>query len=371
MGAMGLNAALHPQAGARRRLVLGYAGLALVCLLLFAAAGTDWQRGTRTMWDGLYDAVWNLGPPLLLGLAVWPVTKRLQSCSTAAALAGHLAGALAFVLAWLLLDWGSAALFFGLDHANASAEQGLAWRAAGGVFGYGAMVAGFGGVLHARQAQAAALQAAQAERDAARAQAALVRAELALIQGKLNPHFLFNTLNSLLMLTRRDPGAAESALHTFSRLMRYVLDRSREPEARVELREELAFVRDYLSLEQLRLGERLRLAWAIAPEAEDALLPPLTLQPLVENAVLHGIAPQIGGGLLSLSAQRQGDLLLLEVQDDGPGAVWPAPQTGRIGIGLDALQRRLQLDPSGRARLDIRTQPGAGFAVRVELPFET
>ncbi|MBN8505237.1 MAG: histidine kinase, partial [Burkholderiales bacterium] len=260
-----MNAALHPQAGARRRLVLGYAGLALVCLLLFAAAGTDWQRGTRTLWDGLYDAVWNLGPPLLLGLAVWPVTKRLQSCSTAAALAGHLAGALAFVLAWLLLDWGSAALFFGLDHANASAEQGLAWRAAGGVFGYGAMVAGFGGVLHARQAQAAALQAAQAERDAARAQAALVRAELALIQGKLNPHFLFNTLNSLLMLTRRDPGAAESALHTFSRLMRYVLDRSREPEARVELREELAFVRDYLSLEQLRLGERLRLAWAIAP----------------------------------------------------------------------------------------------------------
>jgi Histidine kinase len=365
---MALNAALAPAAASRRRLVLGYLGLVLLCVLLFAIAGTDWQRGTRSFTEGLLLALWHLGPPALLGALVWPWTQRLQSAATPRALAGHAAGALLFVLAWLLIDWGSAALFFGAEHARASLEQGLALRTAGGVFAYGALVTGFGGVLHARRAQAAALQAAQSERDAAQAQAALVRAELALIQGKLNPHFLFNTLNSLLLLTRRDPARAETALHTFSRLMRYVLDRSREPEARVLLRDELAFVRDYLSLEQLRLGERLRVAWDIALDAEDAALPPLTLQPLVENAVLHGIAPQVAGGLLSLSARRDGDLLQLCVADDGAGSAWPPK---RQGVGLDALQRRLALDPSGQAQLRVETKPGAGFAVTVQLPYET
>jgi len=358
----------RPPTAAGARLWLGYAGVALSCLALYAVAGIDWLRGTRTAWDGLYDAVGNLGTPVLLGPLVWPWVRwvRQQRLSRQPLL--HGLGALGFVLAWMEVDGAVSLLFFGLAHAQASFVQGLPWRLAVGVFVYGALSVGFGSVLHARQAQAAALQAAQAERDAAQAQAALVRSELAVIQGKLNPHFLFNTLNSLLMLTRRDPAAAEHALLTFSRLMRYVLDRTREPDARVPLRDELAFVREYLALEQLRLGERLRVTWAIDPAAEQAGVPPLTLQPLVENAVAHGIAPRVQGGTVSLQASVKQGLLTLEVRDDGAGGTWPLPEGARRGVGLEALQRRLALEPGGRAQLAVQTAPGAGFAVTLTLP---
>ena len=118
------------------------------------------------------------------------------------------------------------------------------------MFVYTALVSGFGGALYARRAHRAALATAQAE-------AALVRAELAAISGKLNPHFLFNTLNSIIFLTRKDPGAAERALLSFARMLRYLLDANRGAADRVPLREELDFVRDYLDLETLRLGPRL------------------------------------------------------------------------------------------------------------------
>lgn len=355
-----------------RRLWGGYAGMAFACLLLYALAATDWQRGTRTVWDGLYGALWNLGPPALLGPMVLPWTRRAQSrqASGLARLGWHALGALAFVAAWLGVDWASASWLFGRAHAQASFEQGFAWRSAWGVFTYGALVVGFGGALNARRAQAAALQAAQAELRTAHAQHALVRAELANIQGKLNPHFLFNTLNTLLMLARKDSAAAEEGLLTFARLMRYVLDSTREAEPRVPLRDELAFVRDYLDLEQLRLGERLRVQWDIEPAAEQEVLPPLTLQPLVENAIQHGIAPCVKGGTLTIQARRAGEHLRLRVADDGPGTAWPLPAGARRGVGLAALQRRFELDHQGQARFKVQTAPGAGFAVDLSIPLE-
>ena len=123
-----------------------------------------------------------------------------------------------------VVAWG----FFGADHATATFQQRVLWRAMWGVFAYSALVFGFGSALHARRAQRVAIAAARAE-------AALVRAELAKISGKLNPHFLFNTLNSLLILTRKDPAAAEQALLRFSRMMRYVLDTTRSATDRVPL----------------------------------------------------------------------------------------------------------------------------------------
>ncbi len=347
------------------RIWLGYALLALLCWVLYAAAGTDWVRGTRTIWDGLYDATWNLGPPLLMGPLVLPWMKRVQRWRLLRRLGLHLLGALAFAAVWLLLDYSVALWFFGPLHAQASLEQGLVLRVAWGVLIYSALVFGFGGVLHARAAQAAALRAAQAE-------AARVQAELAAVSSKLNPHFLFNTLNSLLLLTRKDPGAAEAALLAFARLMRYALEATRQ--TRVSLREELDFVRDYLQLEALRLGDRLRQDWQIDETLLDEELPPLSLQPLVENAVLHGIAPQVGGGCLRISAARGSGQLLLRVADDGPGCNWPpeaaAAPSGRKprGIGLSALQRRFELDYEGRARLEVHTRPGAGFAVHLSIP---
>lgn len=350
-----------PRNPAARRTALAYAGLGLLCWALYAIAATDWRYGGRSLWEGLYDASWNLGPILALGPLVLPWTRRLQAAPAWQRLAGHALGAAAFALSWQLLDAGAAALFFGEAHAQARLEQGLVWRSAGGAVAYGVLVFGFGGVLHARRAQAAALQAAQAE-------AARVRAELSALSGKLNPHFLFNTLNSLLMLVRRDTERAEQALLGFSRLMRHVLDSKRHNEERVSLAEELDFVRDYLALETLRLGERLRVDWQVEESALEEAIPPLTLQPLVENAIQHGIAPQVGGGTLSLQARCVGDWLLLRVADDGPGCSWPPAPTSRPGLGLGTLQRRFALDFDGRANLQVQSAPGQGFAVELRIP---
>lgn len=352
-------AAMSPDSPASpTRLWLGYTALALLCWVLYAAAGTDWLRGTKTIWDGLYDATWNLGPPLLIGPLLLPWMQRLQAFRLPLRLPLHGLGAMLFIAAWLLLDYLTARAFFGAAHAGASLEQGLVWRAAWGVLIYAALVFGFGGLLHARAAQAAALRAAQAE-------AARVRAELAAVSSRLNPHFLFNTLNTLLMLTRRDAAAAEQALLAFARLMRYSLDSTRQQ--RVSLREELDFVRDYLRLEALRLGDRLQLDWQLDPSADEEELPPLSLQPLVENAVLHGIAPQRGGGCISIASRRDADRLLLRVADNGPGCDWP-PAAGPSGIGLAALQRRFELDYEGRASMAVHSRPGAGFAVELSIP---
>jgi signal transduction histidine kinase len=348
-----------------RRLWLSYALLCLMSWLLYALAGTDWQRDAGQFWFGLYEATWNLGPAFLLGPLAWPWTRWLlgRPRRPAVRMAWHALGALLFAVLWQGLDASTAWLFFGAAHASASFEQGLVWRAAWGCFIYGVLVFGFGGVLNAQRAHAAALQAAQAE-------AALVRAELAAISGKLNPHFLFNTLNSLLMLVRRDASRAEGALLGFSRMMRYVLDSTRQPDAQVPLADELAFVRDHLALEQLRLGPRLRVHWDIQPDAEDVPVPPLTLQPLVENAVEHGLAPQVQGGDLHIAARVDADALHLSVRDNGAGCVWPLPADPqrRRGVGLSALQRRFELSHDGRARFDVSTAPGAGFAVAITLP---
>jgi hypothetical protein len=354
-------------ASGQRSLWVTYAGLCVLCWGLYAMAGTDWQRGGWRVWEGVYEATLNLSAPMLAGLLTLPWVRWLHSMRPAPLLlAGlHVLGAATFIVLWLALELGLAWALFGGDHARALLEQRVLWRAVWGVFVYLALIFGFGGALHARRAQQAAVSAARAE-------AALVRAELAAINGKLNPHFLFNTLNSLLMLTRRDPAAAEDALLRFARMMRHVLDSTRASHDRIALRQELDFVRDYLALEGLRLGDRLRVRWELDEAVLDDAIPPLTLQPLVENAVQHGLAPQVGGGELLVLAERQGELLRLVVRDDGAGCTWPAVPSGPgRGVGLSALQRRFALDYDGRARLNVRTAIGAGFEVEVLIPQET
>lgn len=365
-----------------RRLWLAYAGLCALSWALYAMAGTDWQRGGWRLLEGAYEATWNLGPPMLLGGLGLPWARHLAQRSAQRApgllarLAWHAVGALAFVVAWQALDYASAWWFFGADHAEATFEQRVLWRAMWGVFVYVALVLGFGGALAARSAHHAALAAARAE-------AALVRAELAAISGKLNPHFLFNTLNSLLMLTRRDPAAAEATLLRFSRMMRYVLDTSRGASDRVTLQEELDFVRDYLELEALRLGPRLRVEWLIDASTVGLPIPPLTLQPLVENSIVHGLSPQLEGGTVRIEARQlmnagRPDTLALRVADDGAGCTWPPVAGGSAdkkaetkagsGVGLSALRRRFELDFGGRARLSVQSSPGAGFRVEILIP---
>ncbi len=361
-------------AESNHKLWLAYAGLCLLSWMLYAMAGTELQRGIWQLWGGVYQATLSLWPPMLLGVTVLPWVGWLQrrGLGAPASLSLHALAALLFAALWQGLEFLTAWWLFGADHAQATLQQLVLWRAIWGVFVYIALVAGFTAVLHARRARASAVAAAQAE-------SALARAELAAISGKLNPHFLFNTLNTLIALTRKDPKAAEDALLRFAGMLRYVLDSKRGASDRVSLQDEVDFVRDYLALESLRLGPRLHIAWQLDPATLDDELPVLTLQPLVENSILHGIAPRTGGGCISISARRDAlnAGLALTVQDDGPGCdparIEPGAEadgkgSARRGIGLSALRRRFALDFEGRARFKIHTAPGAGFRVDLWIP---
>jgi hypothetical protein len=354
--------------GSRRGLWVGYACACGVAWLLYVLAGAEFQRGLWQLWQAVYQATLALWPPMLLGIAVFPWVLRMQGGQAAPAreIALHVVGALVFGAAWQACDFATSSALYGRGFALVNLEQTVLWRAIWGVIAYAAIATAFTAWLQARKARAALLAAAHAE-------SALARAELAVISGKLNPHFLFNTLNSLIALTRKDAQAAESALMRFSGMLRYVLDTKRSAADRVPLGEEIEFVRDYLALESLRLGKRLRVEWELDPATFADEIPPLSLQPLVENAIQHGIAPRVDGGRVGIRSARnvlnQG--LELSVEDDGAGCEpdkLDDPAPARSGIGLTALRRRFALDYEGRARLQIKTRPGAGFRVDLWIP---
>ncbi len=375
MDRLTVPASPSPAAGAAapgsRRLWLGYAGICALTWGLFVLAGTEFQRGPWKVWEALLQSTLTLWAPALMGTAVYPWMRWVSRRSRPAWLLGlvHAGAALLFAGVWLLLDYGLSRALFGSEHADAMLAQYILWRAIWGLIVYAALATGFGAVFSARRARALAIAAAQAE-------SALARAELSAISGKLNPHFLFNTLNSLIALTRKDARAAEQALLRFAGMLRYVLDSKRSATDRVDLQQELDFVRDYLALEALRLGPRLQVSWALDDDVLQDEVPPLTLQPLVENCIVHGLAPRVQGGTIRISAQRDalnGGLNLC-VQDDGEGcdpARLDAERPGRSGIGLGALRRRFALDYDGRARLRVHTQPGAGFRVDLWIPQAT
>jgi LytS/YehU family sensor histidine kinase len=196
------------------------------------------------------------------------------------------------------------------------------------------------------------------------------RAEMEALRGRLNPHFLFNSLHSITALVRDDPGQAEDALLQFAALLRRVLEVKRGSTDDVALADEMAFVDDYLAIERLRLGDRLRIDRHISPAALGCWLPAFSVQPLVENALRHAIAPRREGGRVSVRAEVSGNQLQVEVGDDGPGANTAAVALSS-GIGLDVIRRRLNLRHGANALLEVFTSPGSGFKVRFSLPVET
>jgi signal transduction histidine kinase len=354
-----------PARGGDRQVWLAYGGACLLAWLLYVLAGAEFQRGLWQVWEAVYQATLSLWPPMLLGVAVYPWVRTLhrRELPGGGALALHALAAVVFGALWQAGEFTTAWLLYGVEHARAVWAQTLLWRTLWGLVVYAAMATCFTAMLQTRRARAAALSAAQAE-------SALARAELAAITGKLNPHFLFNTLNSLIALTRKDAHAAEAALLRFAGMLRYVLDTKRSAADRVALGDEIEFVRDYLSLESLRLGTRLHVDWQLDPATLHDEIPPLSLQPLVENSVVHGVAPRPRGGTITIRSSRdalnQG--LALTIADDGPGCDPATLHAPRSGIGLAALQRRFALDYDGRARLRVHSAPGAGFRVDLWIP---
>lgn len=209
--------------------------------------------------------------------------------------------------------------------------------------------------------------AIQANRRSNQQRQLAARAELQALRAQLDPHFLFNTLHSITALVHSDPGAVEDALIRFGSLLRYVLDASRELNDDATLEDELQFVRSYLVLEQLRLGARLSVTEDIDAETLDCLVPALTLQPVIENAVRHGIAPRASGGSVRIKTRLVDDRLLIEVADDGVGAD-PVQVACATGLGIALVRRRLAVRFQSDDMIDIETESGRGFTLRMSVP---
>ena len=206
------------------------------------------------------------------------------------------------------------------------------------------------------------------ERRAAELEARLTSAKLQALRMQINPHFLFNTLNSIAALVYVNPRAADEMLGDLGELLRRSLDSMEEQE--IPLAQELEFIGAYLSIEQKRFGERLRLEQSVPDELVKALVPALILQPLVENAIRHGIEPRRGPGLISIEAKQEDKHLHLIVRDNGgglPGA--DLNSSGRRGIGLANTQARLQgLYGQDQSFTFGRAEP-QGCRVDIRLPF--
>jgi signal transduction histidine kinase len=202
------------------------------------------------------------------------------------------------------------------------------------------------------------------ERKALELEARLADAKLQALRMQLHPHFLFNTLNAISTLVHRDPRAADEMIGNLSELLRATLDTS---EAKIPLRQELGFLDRYLEIQQVRFGERLRIEKEIDAAALEAQVPTLILQPLVENAVRHGIEPQTEPGLVRIVARREGDLLRLTIQNSGLPAK-PGPKT-REGIGLPNTQARLREMYGDLGRMTLTSGSEGGFTVDLEIPY--
>lgn len=196
-----------------------------------------------------------------------------------------------------------------------------------------------------------------------RAQAA--RAELTALQARINPHFFFNTLNTISSLVAEDPERAEETISLLADLFRYTLKTSG---ARlVPFRDEVRFVEKYLSIEVARFGERLAWSFSIGRGCEDVPVPGLILQPIVENAVIHGIAPRAAGGALLVRAEVRGEWMEIEVANDGAAAD-PSAEYFQPGHGLSNVRDRIASLYAGEGGIAILPREGGGTSVRVRIP---
>ena len=193
--------------------------------------------------------------------------------------------------------------------------------------------------------------------------AELSRAQLQALKMQLKPHFLFNTLNSISSLMYSDVEAADAMLARLSDFLRLTLDRELDQE--ITLNEELEFVRRYLEIEKIRFEDRLHVSVDVDEEAESARVPSLALQPLIENAIHHGIAPRPKGGRIAITARRDDDTLHISVADDGVGS----DEHPRERIGLANTRARLERLYGAAHRFSFAASPAGGFVVEMVIPF--
>ena len=320
-----------------------------------------WKYPLLCEMTGAYTVLLLL-PILLRAARRW----RIERSRLLTRLPLHLGLMVAFGVSHTLLMWGSRTLLYGL----------LGW----GSYDYGLMHYRF---LMEGQKQALVYWAVYVtvtildrltesrlrELNASRLEKELTEARLAALKTQLNPHFLFNTLNMIASHVRANPGLAERMIGHLSDFLRVTLRQGDVQE--VSLAKELELLDSYLALMKARFEDRLEVTLDIGDDARGALVPHLVLQPIVENAVLHGMANHERPGQIRISASRHDTRLRLTVDDNGPGLNGAQLPEGSGGVGLSNTAQRLQHLHGDGARLELANRPEGGLRVAVELPYRT
>jgi signal transduction histidine kinase len=284
---------------------------------------------------------------LLRALAVHVPTVGIFSIAHIAAMQG--------VRWWLLSDGDRP--FFWLMEVRRAVMQTFDWQ----MMTYWAIVGISHSVLYYRESRDRAVRASQLE-------TMLVEARLNTLQQQLQPHFLFNTLHAISTLMHRDVDAADRTLTRLSDLLRMTLDNLGQHE--VHVKTELEFLAKYLEIEQTRFADRLVVHYDVQPETLDARVPTLLLQPLVENAIKHGISKKAGPGHIGVTVRRERDKLWIEVRDDGAGLSESALGALQKGIGVSTTRARLLHRYGADYRFEFHRLP-QGLAVVIAIPWRT
>jgi hypothetical protein len=347
---------------------LSIAGLLFLLILLFSSQ--LYFAGYVTPWSRAFtqEAVYWLS----CGVLSWPI---LRMCRHLHDTAGRATSALALALGALIASALQPVVAAGIVEVLAAVNicvygcgpgpespwrqiLGQAIRAAGiNLAVYASFVMAWHAATYYREARDRQLREVELE-------SLVQQAQLQALRNQLNPHFLFNALHSIAELVHQDPKLAETLIVRLGELLRQVLKSSTQQE--VLLADELEFIRGYVEIEQMRLGDRLRVEWDIPPELLAARLPSLLLQPLVENAIQHGIASSSRPGVLSIRARQEDSFLAMEIRDTGPGLAQGIER--REGIGLSNTRARLQRLYGDRQKLELSGDDG--LLVTIRIPFQ-
>jgi hypothetical protein len=209
----------------------------------------------------------------------------------------------------------------------------------------------------------------QREHRALELETQLGHARLQSLRMQLQPHFLFNTLNAISTLVQTNPSVAQEMIASLGQMLRLSLDSAPNPE--VPLEQELKFLDAYLEIAQMRFGDRLEVRFDVAPATGDALVPTFILQPLVENAVRHGIEPGTARGTIEINVRHTGETLCLSIRDTGVGLAEEAAGGAQNGIGIANTRARLQSLYPGRHHFVVRNAAAGGCVAELEIPFHT
>lgn len=322
-----------------------------------------WGQGNVPVAGAMLSALIATIPAAALGQVVWKLTGRVPLHQTAPLrlTAIHGVALVAFAVSWTVVGPVLGVLIDGGSLAEIEWDiQTNVWRLFMGVLLY-AIVAGTSYTARVSR------RLRDQQRVAARAEALAAEANLAAMRSQLQPHFLFNALHSIATLIETDAERAADAMELLGDLLRYTIrDRSSD---RVALSEEWQFVSDYVALQQLRFGSRVTTNMRMAPEAATVLVPPFVLQPLVENAFVHGMDAATQDGVITIDVRLDGTALTMVVEDNGAGAAQNASigdsKTG--GTGLSNLTQRLASMYGDSAHLTVTPRPGGGKTARVNI----